>query len=94
MQDPNSNVRFNKQLTRSIYILGVFTPNDFITLIICLCVNVLIVNSNICMILTLTGYPIYLALFRLGRNPGYDVHYFKSLFYSKNMRPGRSYPKD
>jgi len=83
-------IRYHRQLSRSIYIWGVFTPNDFGALIIALAANMLIFNSNIGMLAILGGYPAYLAAFRLGRPPGHDAHYFRSLFLPRLLRPGRT----
>jgi hypothetical protein len=82
-------VRYHRQLSRSIYIWGIFAPNDFGAMIIALAFNVLILNSNCCMLIILGGYPAYLAAFRLGRPPGNDAHYFRSFFLSRLLRPGR-----
>jgi hypothetical protein len=89
MNDSFSIIRFNRQLTKSIYLLGIFTPKDFSTLIGALALNMLILNSNLGMIIIITGYPLYLILFRLGRPAGYDSHLFKSYFYPRIYRPGR-----
>ena len=83
-------IRFHRQLARSIYIWGVFTPNDFGALIIALALNMLILDSNAGMLAILGGYPAYLAAFRLGRPPGYDSHFFRSFFIPRILRPGRA----
>jgi hypothetical protein len=83
-------VRFHRQLARSIYIWGVFTPNDFGALIIALAANMLLLNSNTGMLVILGGYPAYLAAFRLGRPAGFDAHYFRSFFLPRTIRPGRA----
>ena len=83
-------VRYHRQLARSIYIWGVFTPHDFGVLIIGLALNMLVFNSNLGMVAILGGYPGYLAIFRLGRPPGNDAHFFRSLFIPRIFRPGRS----
>jgi len=82
-------VRYHRQLSRSIYIWGVFTPRDFGVLIIALALNMLVFNSNLGMVAILGGYPAYLAGFRLGRPPGNDAHFFRSFFLSRTFRPGR-----
>lgn len=82
-------VRYHRPLARSIYIWGVFTPNDFGTLIIALALNMLTFGSNWAVIGILLGYPSYLVLFRLGRPPGNDSHYFRSFWLPRLMRPGR-----
>jgi hypothetical protein len=82
-------VRYHRQLARSIYIWGVFTPKDFGLLIIALAANIVIFNSNVLMVATLGAYPAYLAAFRLGRPPGYDVHLLQSRFLARSFRPGR-----
>jgi hypothetical protein len=82
-------VRYHRQLSRSIYIWGIFTPNDFGVLIGALAFNMIILNSNVGMIALLGGYPGYLAAFRLGRPPGNDVHFFRSFFLPRQFRPGR-----
>jgi hypothetical protein len=82
-------IRYHRQLSRSVYLWGVFTPNDFGTLIIGLALNILIFNSNAGMAALLLGYPAYLAAFRLGRPPGNDVHFFRSLVLPRLLRPGR-----
>ena len=81
-------IRYHRQLSRSIYIWGVFTPNDFGVLIVGLALNMLIFNSNLGMVAILGGYPAYLAAFRLGRPPGNDVHFFRSLFLPRLIPPG------
>ena len=43
-------VRYHRQLARSIYVWGVFTPNDFGMLIIGLALNILILNSHVAMV--------------------------------------------
>ncbi len=53
-------VRYHRQLSRSIYIWGIFAPNDW-TMIIALALNILILNSNCCMLIILGGYPAHLA---------------------------------
>jgi len=83
-------VRYHRQLARSIYIWGVFTPNDFGMLIIGLALNILILNSHVAMVALLVGYPAYLVAFRLGRPPGNDAHYFSSFFRPRLLRPGRA----
>lgn len=83
-------IRFHRQLARSIYIWGVFTPNDFGALIVALALNMLILNSNAGMLAILGGYPAYLVVFRLGRPPGYDSHFFRSFFLPRTLRPGRA----
>lgn len=83
-------VRYHRQLARSIYIWGVFTPNDFGILIAALGANILLLSSNAGMVAILVGYPAYLAAFRLGRPPGYDVHRFRSLALPTMLRPGRA----
>ncbi len=82
-------IRYHRQLARSIYIWGVFTPNDFGALIIALAANMLILDSNWGIAAILAGYPAYLAALRLGRPPGHDAHCFKSLFLPRLLRPGR-----
>ena len=82
-------VRYHRQLSRSIYIWGVFTPNDFGVLIGALAANMIVLNSNLGMIALLGGYPAYLAAFRLGRPPGNDVHFFRSFLLPRQFRPGR-----
>jgi hypothetical protein len=82
-------IRYHRQLARSIYIWGVFTPGDFGALIIALAANLLLFNSNGGMVAILAGYPAYLAAFRLGRPPGHDAHFFRSLFRPQLLRPGR-----
>jgi hypothetical protein len=83
-------IRYHRQLARSIYIWGVFTPNDFGALIIALAANLLIFGSDWGMVAILGGYPAYLAAFRLGRPPGHDAHCFRSLFLPRLLRPGRA----
>lgn len=85
-----TSIRYHRQLSRSIYIWGVFTPNDFGTLILALALNILVLNSNAGMLLILGGYPAYIAAFRLGRPPGNDVHFFRSHFLPRLLRPGRA----
>jgi len=85
-------IRYHRQLSRSIYIWGVFTPNDFGSLIVGLGLNILLFNSNAGMLALLLGYPAYLALFRLGRPPGNDVHFFRSLTLPRHFRTGRAEP--
>jgi hypothetical protein len=85
-------VRYHRQLSRSIYLWGIFTPSDFGTLIIGLALNILIFDSNAGMIALLVGYPAYLAAFRLGRPPGNDIHYFRSFILPRLLRPGRAEP--
>lgn len=82
-------LRYHRQLSRSIYIWGIFTPRDFGLLIIALAANMLTVGSNLGMLGILVVYPAYLALFRLGRPPGWDVHLFRSLVTPRHFRPGR-----
>jgi hypothetical protein len=84
------DIRYHRQLSRSIYLWGVFTPADFGTLIIGLGLNILIFDSNAGMVALLLGYPAYLAAFRLGRPPGNDAHFFRSLFLPRLLRPGRA----
>jgi hypothetical protein len=84
------NVRYHRQLSRSIYIWGVFTPRDFGALIVALGLNMVILDSNAGIVAILAGYPAYLAAFRLGRPPGNDVHFFQSLFLPRQFRPGRA----
>ncbi len=83
-------VRYHRQLARSIYIWGVFTPHDFGILIIGLALNMVIFDSNLMIVLLLVGFPAYLAAFRLGRPPGNDTHYFGSLAAPRLIRPGRA----
>jgi hypothetical protein len=85
-------VRYHRQLSRSIYVWGVFTPGDFGALIVGLALNMLILNSSAGMVVLLAGYPAYLAVFRLGRPPGNDVHFFRSFTLPCLLRPGRSEP--
>ena len=82
-------IRYHRQLARSIYIWGIFAPNDFGTMIAALAGNILILNSNLGMLVILGGYPAYLAAFRLGRPPGNDVHCFRSFLLPRSLRPGR-----
>jgi len=82
-------VRYHRQLSRSIYIWGIFAPGDFGAMIIALAFNILILNSNLGMLVILGGYPAYLAAFRIGRPPGNDAHYFGSFFLPRLLRPGR-----
>ena len=82
-------VRYHRQLSRSIYVWGIFTPNDFGMLIVGLALNILILNSHWAMVALLVGYPSYLAAFRLGRPPGNDVHFFSSFFLPRLLRPVR-----
>jgi hypothetical protein len=85
-------VRYHRQLSRSIYLWGVFTPGDFGTLIVGLALNILILDSSTGMVALLAGYPAYLAGFRLGRPPGNDVHIFQSFILPRLLRPGRNEP--
>jgi hypothetical protein len=85
-------VRYHRQLSRSIYLWGIFTPGDFGTLIVGLALNILILDSNAGMVTLLAGYPAYLAAFRLGRPPGNDVHFFSSFTLPGLLRPGRNLP--
>ncbi len=83
-------VRYHRQLARSIYIWGVFTPQDFGALIVGLALNIVIFDSTLMMAAILLGFPAYLVAFRLGRPPGNDVHYFQSFFLPRLLRPGRA----
>src|SRR5476649_1494760 len=83
-------VRYHRQLGRSIYIWGVFTPGDFGVLIAALALDMLVLDSNGGLVAVLAGYPAYLAAFRLGRPPGHDVHYFRSWQAPRLLRPGRA----
>lgn len=85
-------IRYHRQLGRSIYIWGLFTPRDFAALIAGLALNLLIFDSGWGMLVLLGGYPCYLAALRLGRPPGYDVHLLRSLFSPRQFRPGRGGP--
>jgi len=82
-------VRYHRQLSRSIYIWGIFTPGDFGLLIIALGFNMAVLGSNAGMVAILGGYPAYLAAFRLGRPAGHDAHAFRSLLIPRLFRPGR-----
>jgi hypothetical protein len=82
-------IRYHRQLSRSIYIGGIFTPRDFGLLIIALAVNMLTIGSNGMMAGLLLGYPAYLVAFRLGRPAGHDVHLFQYVRLPKYFRPGR-----
>ncbi len=82
-------VRYHRQLGRSIYIWGIFTPGDFGALIVALALDMLVLDSNWGLIAVLAGYPAYLAAFRLGRPPGHDAHYFRSWLLPRLLRPGR-----
>ena len=83
-------VRYHRQLSRSIYIWGIFAPADFGAMIAALAVNIVVLNSNAGMLAILGGYPAYLAAFRLGRPAGNDVHFFQSLLLPRLLRPGRA----
>jgi hypothetical protein len=83
------SIRYHRQLARSIYIWGIFSPSDFGAMILALAVNVLILDSNACMVAILGGYPAYLAAFRLGRPAGNDAHFFRSFLLPRLLRPGR-----
>ncbi len=83
-------VRYHRQLSRSIYIWGIFSPADFGAMIAALAVNILILDSNLGMVAILAGYPAYLAAFRLGRPPGHDAHLFRSFLLPRSLRPGRA----
>jgi hypothetical protein len=82
-------IHFNRQLTKSIYIFGIFTPNDFGFLIITLGLYILLFDNSLGLISILGCYPAYLLLLRLGKPPGYDVHFFKAYAYPRLIRPGR-----
>jgi len=82
-------IRYHRQLSRSIYIWGLFTPGDFGALIAALAANMAVFNSDLGMIAILGGYPAYLAAFRLGRPPGNDIHLFRSYLIPRILRPGR-----
>jgi hypothetical protein len=86
-------LRYHRQLGRSIYIWGIFTPADFGALIGLLAFTMVILDSNLGLIAVLAGYPAYLAAFRLGRPPGHDWHYFQSRFQPRLLRPGRAEPR-
>jgi hypothetical protein len=83
------SLRYHRQLSRSIYIWGVFTPSDFGALIIALGLNMVVLGSNVGMLAILGGYPAYLAAFRLGRPVGNDAHLLRSLLLPRLFRPGR-----
>jgi hypothetical protein len=85
-------VRYHRQLSRSIYIWGVFTPGDFAVLIVALGVNMIVLGSNLAMAGLLIGYPAYLAAFRLGRPAGFDAHWLRSFALPRLFRPGRAEP--
>lgn len=87
---PMLSVRYHRQLSRSIYIWGIFSPRDFAAMIAALGVNILILDSNLGMLAILGGYPAYLAAFRLGRPPGNDAHFFRSFLLPRSLRPGRA----
>lgn len=84
-------LRYHRQLARSIYIWGLFTPADFGLLIGALAANIAIFDSNLAMLAILGGYPAYLAAFRLGRPPGHDAHFFQAWFLPRHFRPGREF---
>lgn len=86
-------VRYHRQLARSIYIWGVFTPRDFGTLVAALAFNMTLLDSNTGMLAILLGYPAYLAVFRVGRPPGNDAHFFRSFLQARLLRPGRAEPR-
>lgn len=85
-----SCLRYHRQLSRSIYLWGVFTPRDFGCLIVLVAFNTALWGSNAVMLAILAGYPAYLASFRVGRPPGNDVHLFGSLLLPRHLRPGRA----
>jgi hypothetical protein len=82
-------VHYNRQLTKSIYILGIFTTHDFGCLVIILGIYMLLFESTLGLVSILGCYPTYLILLRLGKPAGYDVHFFKTYFYPLIFRPGR-----
>jgi hypothetical protein len=82
-------IHYNRQLTKSIYILGVFTTKDFGFLIITIGTYMLFLENTLGLICILACYPTYLILLRLGKPAGYDIHYLKSHFYPRVIRPGR-----
>jgi hypothetical protein len=86
-------IRYHRQLGRSIYIWGIFTPRDFGVLIVALGLTMILLDSDLGILALLGGYPAYLAAFRLGRPPGHDVHLFRSLTLPRSLRPGRAEPR-
>ena len=83
-------VRYHRQLARSIYVWGVFTPQDFGTLIAGVALNIVLFDSTVTMAVILLGFPSYLVAFRLGRPPGNDFHFFQALLLPRQLRPGRA----
>ena len=83
---------YNRQTNGKVYYFGLFTIMDcFIGLIAA--VSCFTLFKSVFMML---GYMFlhmtYLALFRVGKPDGYDVHLFQSLWTSKIMRPGKLDP--
>lgn len=82
-------LRYHRQLSRSIYIWGIFTPRDFALLIAGLAADMVTLESNLVMLVLLVAFPAYLAAFRLGRAPGYDIHLLRAWVTPRHFRPGR-----
>jgi len=82
------SIRYHRQLSRSIYIWGIFTPRDF-GLLSSPWPPTSWRRQQSAHAAHPRGYPAYLAALRLGRPPGFDVHLFRSWFLPRHFRPGR-----
>jgi len=80
---------YNRQTNNKIYYFGVVTiPEIFIMVITGIaCINLF--KSPLLMVLSMLLYVAYLAMFRVGKPAGYDVHLFMSMWSPKIMRPGK-----
>ena len=80
-------IGYNRQINRKVLYLGFLTFPDFFVMITGIGIFTALQRIHVA-VLFVFCYMLYGVVFRLGRAPGYDMHFFRRLMSPIHRRPG------
>lgn len=87
-------IRYNRQLNESVYYFKIFTAWDFVVMMCLLGGTQILFGTFLSTVISLFAFVVYTAVLRFSRPAGFDVHLAKSWFTPRQMRAGRSHPRN
>jgi hypothetical protein len=84
-----SPIAYNRQINRKAYIWKIFAKDDLIVVSFGVAVTQGLIGDSRLTFAFFGLFFLYLVTLRLGRPPGFDVHWFRALLTPNVMRPGQ-----
>jgi hypothetical protein len=78
-----------RQLARSLYVFWVVTEYDIAIVVLFNVLNMMFFENDLLIPISIAVYALYLTAFRALRPPGYDIHWWQSIFTPTFFRAGR-----